>query len=168
VHIINSKTDLSWTMKAGRVSSTIMSIINHLHGKYTLSTRKLRLPCILSMASDFSTSITKPLEAYVLEHYPSRPAYAVYPASPTDADQESYTILIVGNKYNNSNYWYFTVSASLMTGTVDGAQCTNTAPNLLHSRARSPSPFITLKMGMYWSRHIILYLKRRCRRRVHW
>ena len=56
--------------------------------------------------ADRSTSISKPLGAYVLEHYPSLPAYAVYPPLSTDTDQDSYTILIVGNKYNNSNFWY--------------------------------------------------------------
>ena len=55
--------------------------------------------------ADFSASISKPLGAYVQEHYPSLPAYGVYPPLPTDVDQESYTILIVGNKYNNSNFW---------------------------------------------------------------
>jgi capping protein alpha len=41
----------------------------------------------------------------VLEHYPSLPAYAAYPPLSTSSDKESYTVLIVGNKYNNSNFW---------------------------------------------------------------
>ena len=57
------------------------------------------------MADRCSASISKPLAAYVLEHYPALPAYAVYPPLPTDTDQDSYTVLIVGNKYNNPNYW---------------------------------------------------------------
>lgn len=58
---------------------------------------------------DCSASISKPLGGYVLEHYPALPAYAVYPPTSTSSDQETYTIIIVGNKYNNSNFWSITV-----------------------------------------------------------
>lgn len=59
-----------------------------------------------------SSSITKPLGAYVLEHYPALPAYAVYPPSPSSSSE--YTILIVGNKYNNPNYWYFLITRTIL------------------------------------------------------
>jgi len=54
-----------------------------------------------------SGSYSKPLRAYVMEHYPSMSAYAVYPPFPKDKEQESFTIIIVGNKYNEQNFWYF-------------------------------------------------------------
>jgi F-actin-capping protein subunit alpha len=55
--------------------------------------------------ADGCASISKHLGAYVVEHYPSLPAYAIYPPQPNDPDQQSYTILIVGNKYNKSSFW---------------------------------------------------------------
>jgi hypothetical protein len=139
-----------------RLSSSIMSIINLLNGRITPSTRMLLLPCIPYVEkekTDCSASISKPLAAYVLEHYPALPAYAVYPPLPTDTDQDSYTILIVGNKYNNPNYWSSPPPPSRpnhsdLVGTVDGVPSTNTIPNPPFSRAQSQSLCITLKMAM--------------------
>lgn len=103
----------SLTTKAARVSNTIMSIINRLDGKIMQWIQMSALRCTYWTYSlfDRSASISKLLGAYVREHYPSLPAYAVYPSLPTDADQESYTIIIVGNKYNNSNFWCLHLTA---------------------------------------------------------
>jgi capping protein (actin filament) muscle Z-line, alpha len=83
---------------------------HRLNGKITPLKRTFPQKCtpsyIFKGEINGSASYNKPLEAYVNEHYPSMSAYAVYPPSPTDKDQESYTILIVGNKYNDQNYWY--------------------------------------------------------------
>ena len=79
-----------------------------------------------------SSSISKPLGDYVLEHYPALPAHAVYPPSSSSSD---YTILIVGNKYNNPNYWYpphFVGTDTHFIGTDVGDLCTSTIPRLRH------------------------------------
>ena len=141
-----------------RLSSSIMSILNLLNGRITLSTTMFLLPCIPhvgkeEMADGCSASISKPLAAYVLEHYPALPAYAVYPPLPTDTDQESYTILIVGDKYNNPNYWSCSLPLSRpnpsdLVGTVDGVPSTNTIPNPPLSKAQSQSQCTTLKTAM--------------------
>ena len=85
------------------------------------------------------------------EHYPSLPAYAVYPALPSETDQDSYTILIVGNKYNNSNFWYLKDRIRVtLVGTADGALSINTIPKHPHSKEPSQSPYTILKMAMYY------------------
>jgi len=108
--------------------------------------------------SSIILSITKPLEAYVLEHYPSQPAFAVCPPSPTATDQEIYTILIVGNKYNNSNYWNgrwrsvykYNPKSSTLQGTVtivvhyfeDGNVLVKTDHPVAQTEASSPSALV--------------------------
>jgi len=103
-------------------------------------------------------SISKPLGAYVLEHYPALPAYAVYPPSSTYSDKETYTIIIVGNKYNNSNFWngrwrsiyQYNPQTSTLKGTVtitvhyfeDGNVLLNTDHPVQKDGISSPSALI--------------------------
>lgn len=68
---------------------------------------KMYVYMLLEGQVNSSGSYSKPLGAYVTEHYPSMAAYAVYPPFPADKEQESFTIIIVGNKYNEQNFWYF-------------------------------------------------------------
>ncbi|KAK6512220.1 F-actin-capping protein subunit alpha [Arthrobotrys musiformis] len=65
-------------------------------------------------------SLLRDVGDHVREHFPSLPAYGVY---PTD---DGIAILIVGNKYSPSNYWngrwrstyIYNPSASTLTGTI--------------------------------------------------
>jgi len=50
--------------------------------------------------SELVTSLSKAVQSYVEEHFPSLAASGVYPADGGDV-----AIAIVGNKYNPSNYW---------------------------------------------------------------
>src|SRR5271154_6709205 len=99
--------DRLWIMRVGRSFNSIMSTVSLLNGKIMKLNLKLLQPCISQnkIILTSSSSIAKPLGDYVLEHYPALPAYAAYPPSPSSSSE--YTILIVGNKYNNPNYWYF-------------------------------------------------------------
>lgn len=49
-----------------------------------------------------SKSIIKSLGPHVEDHYPSLPSYGVYPAE----DDAAIAIVIAGNKYSPSNFWY--------------------------------------------------------------
>ncbi|KAF8246782.1 F-actin-capping protein-like protein subunit alpha-2 [Wilcoxina mikolae CBS 423.85] len=54
-----------------------------------------------SQHSALIKSLLKPLGAHVSEHYPSHPAYGVYPTS----SDSTIALLITGAKFSPSNYW---------------------------------------------------------------
>ncbi|KAG5518751.1 hypothetical protein PMAC_002720 [Pneumocystis sp. 'macacae'] len=67
------------------------------------------------------TSLLTPLLAYLSEHFPSNVSYGVFPCK-----NDTYNIIIVGNKYNPVNFWngrwrsfyQFTESSLTITGTL--------------------------------------------------
>jgi hypothetical protein len=67
-------------------------------------------------------SILREVEPHVKEHYPSLPAFGVYPGS----EDSTVTVVFVGNKYSPSNYWNgrwrstytFNPSTSELTGHI--------------------------------------------------
>ncbi|KAF8535987.1 f-actin capping protein alpha [Trichophaea hybrida] len=54
-----------------------------------------------SQHSGLIKSLLKPLGTHVLEHYPSYPAYGVYPTS----SDSTIALLITGARFSPSNYW---------------------------------------------------------------
>ncbi|KAH0614893.1 uncharacterized protein H6S33_000529 [Morchella sextelata] len=75
-----------------------------------------------SLNADLIKSILREVEPHVKEHYPSLPAFGVYPGS----EDSTVTVVFVGNKYSPSNYWNgrwrstytFNPSTSELTGHI--------------------------------------------------
>ena len=80
------------------------------------------LPTAVDADRAHSKSLTKALAPHVAEHYPSLPAYGVYPSS----SDSTITLLVTGTKFSPTNYWNgrwrsvytFSPETNTLTGTI--------------------------------------------------